>query len=163
MAWLVVGFGSDLAGDDRFGLAVAHSVAQRKLPVDILTKRILGPELIEKIRGADGVIFVDASASLPPGALQCISLQDSNSASCKESRQSSSAIAISHYCDPLMLMQLTETLYDKRPQAWLYVVGGYDFGFSERMSPAVEARVSEVAEKIISQIGASRSEKSETL
>ncbi len=155
MAWLVIGFGSDVCGDDRFGLVVAQAVAKENLSVDILTHRILGPELIANICRADGVIFVDASASLEAGALECINLQDASLASSRESKQSSSAIAVSHHCDPLTLMQLAETLYDKRPPAWLYVVGGSDFSFSENMSAAVEARVAEVAEKIIGQIDVS--------
>ncbi len=155
MAWLVIGFGSDVSGDDRFGLVVAQAVAKKNVSVDILTQRILGPELIENICRSDGVIFVDASASLEPGALECINLQDVSLASCRESKQSSSAIAVSHHCHPLTLMQLAETLYDKRPPAWLYVVGGADFSFSESMSAAVEARVAEVAAKIIAQIDVS--------
>ena len=159
--WLVVGFGSDLGGDDRFGLEVAQAVTQvvtqtisqavteQQVNVTVLAVRILGPELVENIQAASGVIFVDASAALAPGVLQCIDLQDQSHAGQEYKEAESSAIAMSHYCDPRTLIQLSETLYGTRTPAWLFVVGGSDFTLCESMSTTVAALVPEVAAKIV--------------
>jgi Ni,Fe-hydrogenase maturation factor len=184
--WLVVGLGSDLGGDDRFGLEVAQAVTQivaqtvseavteQQVNVTVLTARILGPELVENIRAASAVIFVDASAALAPGVLQCIDLQDqsqagqeykvakgdterraqSNQNEDNKTKQNSSAIAMSHHCDPRTLIQLSETLCGTRTPAWLFVVGGSDFALSESMSAAVAALVPEVAARIVGLLSA---------
>lgn len=49
MAWLVVGFGCDLAGDDGFGISVAKMVAElakdtpKQVSIEVMAKRILAP------------------------------------------------------------------------------------------------------------------------
>jgi hydrogenase maturation protease len=145
MTWLIVGFGNDICGDDRFGIVVADAVAQANTPATIITKKILAPELIEDIKSAEGVVFIDASASLAPGQLKCFDLQSDS----EHEGYISSAIALSHHCSPKMLIQLNFVLNGTRPPAWLYVVGGADFNFSEEMTPSVQARVQEVKDAII--------------
>ncbi|CAN5456043.1 hydrogenase [soil metagenome] len=152
MPWLVIGYGCDLAGDDGFGLSVAKLVAKSadQETALVLAQRILAPELVDKIRLADGVIFVDASATLPVGELRCTDLQELRQAN--QAEQSTSAILASHHCDPVVLMQLSDTLYDSRPPAWLYAVGASHFDLSENLSDTLAELVPQVASQILERM-----------
>jgi len=70
-------------------------------------------------------------------------------------------MVISHQCDPLTLMQLTHSLYDRSPPAWLYAVGASDFGLSEHLSAVVAAMVPQVARQIVDKIAKRESRKYE--
>lgn len=161
MAWLVVGFGCDLAGDDGFGIAVANMVAelraqtQTSIEIDVMTKRILAPEFVEYIRLADGVIFADASATLPLGLVQCSDLQVLRESSQAPTGGScDTATLMSHHCNPQNLMQLCQALYQINPPAWLYAVGASSFSFSDSLSTMVADLVPQVARQIIDKIEA---------
>jgi hydrogenase maturation protease len=148
MAWLVIGFGSDICGDDRFGIAVAQSIAKLDTTAVVVTTNTLAPELVEKIRVADGVIFVDASLTLPLGQMQCIDLQIEGD----EREPDASSVCSSHDCHPKTLMQLNSILNGTHPPAWLYIVGGGEFSYSEQMSKSVELCVETAKEEIIARI-----------
>ena len=148
MAWLVVGFGSDICGDDKFGIAVAESVAKSDGSAIVVTTNTLAPELVDKIRVADGVIFIDASLTLPLGQMQCIELQIQGD----DQDLDTSSLCSSHDCHPKTLMHLNYVLNGTLPPAWLYIVGGGDFGYSEQMSNSVEACVEIVKDQIMARI-----------
>jgi hydrogenase maturation protease len=147
MAWLIVGFGSDIRGDDKFGIAVAESIAKAGTTAVVLTTNSLAPELVDKIRVADGVIFVDASLVLPLGQMQCIDLQIQG-----DDQEPNIGSGSSHDCDPKTLMQLNYILNGTQPPSWLYIVGGREFSYSEQMSKSVEACVEIVKEEIMARI-----------
>jgi len=161
MAWLVVGFGCDLAGDDGFGISVANMVAElakdtpKQISIEVMAKRILAPEFVENIRSADGVIFADASATLPLGIVQCTDLQALRQAELEQeccATTSTGGAQMSHQCNPLTLLHLCNTLYLSSPPAWLYAVGASNFGLSENLSSMVADLVPKVAAQIIDKI-----------
>lgn len=158
MAWLVVGFGCDLAGDDGFGISVANMVAElakntpKQICIEVMAKRILAPEFVENIRSAEGVIFADASATLPLGIVQCTDLQALRQAELEQECCISSGAQMSHQCNPLTLLHLCNTLYLSSPPAWLYAVGASNFGLSEQLSSMVADLVPKVAAQIIDKI-----------
>lgn len=66
---LVAGIGNVFLGDDGFGVAVVHALAQRPLPpeVDVVDFGIRGLDLVYALgRDYHGVIFVDAAARGEP-------------------------------------------------------------------------------------------------
>jgi len=148
MAWLIVGFGSDICGDDKFGIAVAESIAKSDTTAMVITTNTLVPELVEKIRVADGVIFVDASLTLPLGQVQCIDLQNQRD----NQEPDACSVGSSHDCHPKTLLQLNYILNGTQPPSWLYIVGGAEFSYSEQMSKSVEACVEIVKEEIMARI-----------
>ncbi len=155
MHWLVIGFGNDLAGDDGFGIAVAEQIKKRaasdlaiQITTEVISTRILAPELLESISIADAVIFIDASAALNDGRPQEIDLQSLIGSELEYG----SSIFLSHHCNPLALMQLNHTLYNRNPPAWLYALGSCHFGLFENLSDTVAALVPEVAAQIIDKI-----------
>ena len=69
MRWLVIGYGSDLRGDDGLGRRAALAVAALEMAgATVMSVHQLTPELAEPLAGVDGAIFLDAhpaDAALP--------------------------------------------------------------------------------------------------
>lgn len=139
-SFLVIGYGSQLRGDDGIGQAVAEGVAAwnlenvRGLPVHQLT-----PELAETLTTVDGVIFVDAQISSDADAtIQVTPLAP----------LASGELPLGHYLNPESLLTFAQILYGIVPQAWLISVPGVNFELSDRLSPQGEVSVTEVLQRI---------------
>jgi hydrogenase maturation protease len=154
--WLVIGYGSMLHSDDRFGRDVAEQIYERAVTgrVDVVSANQLTPELAEPISRASGVIFVDASATLPPGSIQCATLVPSV--------VQDDAVAFTHHCTPEMLLQSARTLFGVEPPAWLCTVGAESFGLGESLSPSVSAAVPQVVAWILDRLTADTATTGET-
>lgn len=148
MTWLVIGYGSGIRGDDGFGIVVAQAVAEAQTSAVVVKTNTLVPELIEKIRIADGVIFVDANLTLACGQMQRTELKADKDQNTPETISTSS----SHDCAPQTLIQLNYLLNKTEPPAWLFSVGGAEFDFSQHLSESVKACVETVRDEIITLI-----------
>jgi hydrogenase maturation protease len=150
MKWLLIGYGSALHEDDRFGRLVAERVrtAIDSGLADVLMATQLLPEMAEPIAGARGVIFVDAAADIPPGDLVCRRL------AVPDGSNSGSAPAFSHQCTPATLLASAQELYGRSPAGWLCLVGGERFGLGETLSPRVEQAVGPAVTWILDRIAA---------
>lgn len=148
MAWLVIGYGSDIRGDDGFGIAVAQAVAEAQTSAVIVKINTLVPELIEKIRVADGVIFIDASLTLACGQMQRTELKVDKG----KQRPAPLSASSSHDCAPQTLIQLNYILNKTDPPAWLFSVGGAQFDYAQELSEAIKASVKTVRDEIITLI-----------
>lgn len=111
--FLIVGYGNDLCGDDAVGPWVAMVVDSWKLPaVRSLAVAQLTPGLTAELAKTNYVIFVDAC-----GRQKINTVQIDPIVICDE-QSSSMALAARSY-DPLALLNLTQRLYNRHPQAWL--------------------------------------------
>jgi len=156
ITWLVIGFGSELHGDDRFGRAVADALekdfAKFSLVPDctrvrcrVISANTIGPEMVAEMAVAGGVIFVDASAELVPGQLSLTDLH-------LENTEDQSIAATNHHCSPRVLLSLCSVLYPRTPPAWLMSAGGANFNLSENMTPLLSAQVNQACKKIVELI-----------
>jgi hydrogenase maturation protease len=70
---LVIGYGNTLRGDDAIGpLAVQELEDENEFSdVEFLTCHQLAPEVAEHLSRAGAVLFIDASAAAPTGAIEC--------------------------------------------------------------------------------------------
>lgn len=128
MRSLIIGYGNTLRGDDGVGPVVAEWVGRI---VDagrtrVLVRHQLTPELAEDVAAADRVIFVDAAADEPAGAVRVVELLDA-AAGLGEN---------SHAVNPAWLLRTARELYGRSPRAWAVIVGGADFSLAEALSPA---------------------------
>lgn len=130
---LVIGFGNPLREDDGAGHAVANRLGPPAVAVVQLT-----PELADRIARAMRVVFVDADRSGPAGWVTRRRLDPGKA----------EAAAFSHHATPEGLLAAAKVLHGRLPEAWLVTIGGERFGWGERLSPAVEAAVSAVAEEL---------------
>lgn len=144
--WLVIGYGNELRGDDGFGIRVAEELQKKDIShlSEIIATQQLLPEHAEAISRADGVIFIDADASLPAGTF--------NFASLSENPAPLADPAFSHHLTPQLLIGDARLLFGHAPQSFLYSVGGSSLALGEQLSPKVKALVSKIAELILNKI-----------
>ena len=104
-----------------------------------MSRHVLTAELAEDIAAADLAIFIDAAADGPPGELQVRSLAPDASA----------VSTMAHFIDPRELLAWADTLYDRRPQAWLVTVSGdaFDYGLYD-LSPQVAGALPALLDRV---------------
>jgi hydrogenase maturation protease len=125
--FLVVGYGSELRGDDAVGRLVARCVnGWGRHDVRALAVHQLTPELAEPLSEAEVVVFVDACADDGADLVRLRRLEAAPGA------------APGHTSDPRWLLALTEALYGRRPEAWLVTVPAHNFDLCEGLSSAAK-------------------------
>jgi hydrogenase maturation protease len=125
--FLVIGYGSELRGDDAVGRHVARQAAGWRRPdVRALSVHQLTPELAEPLSAADVAVFVDAGAGGGAGLVRLQRLE------------AAPGVAPGHTSDPRWLLALTEALYGRRPEAWLVTVPAYHFALGQGLSTAAQ-------------------------
>jgi hydrogenase maturation protease len=148
---LVIGYGNPLCGDDGVGPYITGRLADEagELSGDIECQslRQLTPELAEDISRATAVIFIDAEAGGKiPGGITCYKLAKP----AKPSERVSGAFT--HHVSPETLLENAGFLYGRRPVAYLYTVSGENFNLGTPFSPAVEAAIPGLFERLKSRI-----------
>lgn len=144
--WLIIGYGNSLCADDGFGIAVAEqlrSLVTENMNVTIVACQQLLPELVEQIRIADEVIFIDASTSFPTNTLTLSKLCDLDPSISHAHRS-----LFSHHCSASELIGAASVLYGVSPEAWLCTVGGQTFTLGTAMSDSVLNMVPKAVEAI---------------
>jgi hydrogenase maturation protease len=138
---LILACGNSLRGDDAVALHVARELRAGLCEPEtvIHSSTQWAPEQAESISKAEVVIFVDASAVLPTGAVQ------SRRVSPKPEEPSS----FSHSCSPEALLALAKQLYGVVPSdVFLITIGAQSFEISEELSEAVKLAIPEALAQI---------------
>jgi hydrogenase maturation protease len=140
MTTLILGYGNTLSGDDGLGVRAAEMLEERLqgLDVRVITCHQLSPELAEDLRGASLAIFIDASATTPPGQIDVQPLAPSTQA----------PGSVSHHFLPGTLLALCQAFYDHTPEAWLYAIGAASFEIGETLSPPAAAALPRAVELV---------------
>lgn len=147
---LVIGWGSELRGDDAAGRCVAARVSGWALPgVESRALHQLTPELAEAIARAARVVFVDAyPAAGPEDDVRCVPVG------------AAPAVAgpgLGHHGDPAGLLKLSLFLYGRQPRAWVVGVPAYSFALGAQLTPrtaqAVEGAVARVRALLLADDG----------
>lgn len=135
---VVVGIGNPLRGDDGAGWAVVEALlANPTAGVTAVSTHQLLPELLDLIRDAAQVIFVDASVVGEPGTIKTTAVQPA-----------ADGPAASHQLHPAVLLALGIELYGCMPPAHLITLTGQDFGYHEQLSPSVQQAIPQVLDLI---------------
>jgi len=132
---LILACGNTLRSDDGVGPRLAEWAEERfraEPDVRVLSRQQWTPELAAEIAGADSVLFVDSSASSPPGRVRLVPVS---------SRVDSSAPP-SHHLKPSELLGVTRSLYGSiKSHAMLLTVGVGSTELGETFSAPVEAAI----------------------
>ena len=131
---LILACGNSLRGDDAAALHVARELrsGQCESETVIHSSTQWTPEQAESISEAEMVIFVDASAILSPGVVQCR----------KVSPEHNAPERFSHSSSPEGLLAMAKLLYGAAPAAaFLITIGARSFDFSEELSETVKAAI----------------------
>ncbi len=136
---LLLACGNSLRGDDGVAPYLAECLREGALAAQIHSARQWTPELAEPISRAELVIFLDASASLPPGEIACVAVRPIYK----------SPSSLTHQTSPASLLALADELYGKVPaRAYLLTIGGASFGMREGLSADVQRAVPRAMERI---------------
>jgi hydrogenase maturation protease len=137
---LIIGYGNPLRQDDGFGWQAAQQCVSVLPPAQakVIACHQLTPELAEIISRASLVIFLDADTEQPPGRLSCRWIV----------AEPSVPAAFSHRVTPQSLLACAQALYGSHPAAVMLSISGASFGYSEALSPAVNAAMPEVLERV---------------
>lgn len=121
MHTLIIGYGNTLRGDDGVGPRFAHAVAGWNLThVRTLSLHGLVPELADDLSKAARVIFADAAAGQTEVTLVPLTPSPGRAG---------------HASDPAELLALAESVYGRRPDAYLLALPAHCFDFGEQLSP----------------------------
>lgn len=133
---MIIGYGNPLRGDDGLGWQAARRLADEvRDGVDVIACHQLMPELAEPLSRADRAVFIDAAPpGDPPGTIVMGSVQP----------RPADPGAFTHHLDPAGLLELARSLYGQAPPAELITVAGQQFGFSEQLSPPVQAALENI-------------------
>jgi hydrogenase maturation protease len=98
----------------------------------------LTPELAETVAGFDRVCFVDAHTGNIQKQVRFLQIDSHFQSS-----------PFTHHLTAQSLLSLAETLYGKKPAAYLLSVRGYEFGFSQALSPAAERLALQASNELV--------------
>jgi hydrogenase maturation protease len=144
---ILIGVGNAWRGDDGAGLAVARRVRELS-PAGVEVREVEGDAtaLVDAWSGAEGVVVVDAAESgAPPGTVRRFDAR-TRPLPVRSLRSSTHAFGVS---DAIELARALSRLPDRLD---VYAIEGASFVAGDRLSPAVERAVAELA----SELSASR-------
>jgi hydrogenase maturation protease len=138
---LILACGNSLRGDDAVALHVARELRAGLCEPETVIQATTqwAPEEAEPISEAELVIFVDASAVLQAGEVQCKRISPKPDAPNR----------FSHSSSPEGLLVLAKQLYGEVPSsAFLITIGAQSFEFSEELSESVKLAIPEALAQI---------------
>jgi hydrogenase maturation protease len=129
---LILACGNTSRGDDGAAWRLVEMAAVAGLPpnVEVIAQQQWTPELAVDLSEAHSVLFVDCRLDAAPGSVTRTTVDAANS----------TTNCLSHHTDAAGLLRLTAELYDNRPKrADLLLIGGESLGYTDALSPVVEA------------------------
>lgn len=142
----LVGYGNPARRDDGIGPYVAgrlESVLKESRGIRVFSLHQLDPVLIEALKGADLIVFIDATAEPVSEGWVLTEIAP----------QTGSSPCLTHPCSPSFLLGLMVSIYGKAPPALMAAVQGDDFGHGEGLSAAALQRAERVVSEIANRFG----------
>jgi hydrogenase maturation protease len=134
---LVIGYGSDLRGDDAAGVRAAEAVAAAGLPgVRVMTAPQLLPEITTDLAGSRAVIFVDASAVDTVVEVRRLA-------------PASPSWRLTHHVAPASLLALAAALGSPPADAYVVSIPARGFQLGAELSGTTAAALSEAVDRIV--------------
>jgi hydrogenase maturation protease len=127
---LVIGFGNRWRCDDGLGPAAADAIQLWQIPgVRVVTVQQLVPELIDEIKWADLILFVDAMVG-HGSAFATTAVTAANDPS-----------FCGHHQSPASLLALLQSLEGCAPEAWLLQIAAHSFEHGDRLTNLATANL----------------------
>jgi hydrogenase maturation protease len=141
MRTLVIGYGNTLRGDDGLGVYAVEQLAQQSSDLDLVTCHQLTPELVEIIKDANQVIFIDAEEGVNSGEIREYHIEPD-----------SQIEAFNHHVSPAALLSAVYDLYGIQVEGYLFSICGSSFDYSETLSPVAAAALPALIDRVIVRI-----------
>jgi hydrogenase maturation protease len=144
---LVIGVGNELRGDDAAGIAVARRLRDGPpAEIDVELEQNDPTALIERWRGRDAVVLVDAVASgAKPGAISRLELSNHPIRKRLHGSSSSHAVGLDE------AVELARALRQLPSRVVAYVVQGRRFEAGAGLSPEVAAVIPALADRVLDE------------
>jgi hydrogenase maturation protease len=134
---VVIGYGSDLRGDDVAGRVVAAAVEERAPDdVRVVQAHQLTPELAAEVVGAERVIFVDAAVG-------------SGEVEVREVTADPAAPVLTHHVGPAGVVALAGHLGTAPGAAWTVRVPAADLSIGTELSPVTQGHVRTAVARVL--------------
>ena len=142
---MVIGYGNPLRSDDGVGQVVIERLeADGSIEgLELLSCHQLLPEHAELITQAERVIFIDAAAGEPPGAITAREI----------TAVSEDSAGLIHDFTPHTLLAYADLLYGRSPQAFLITVNGYSFDHGETLTEQMTAVLPKLFNQVVAFLG----------
>ena len=139
--FFIIGYGNPQRRDDGIGSYIVNRLQplfKHRKDVHLLVLHQLEPDMIDTLKSADTLIFVDATAD---------AVTDGHSWVEVKPEQNTMPFLV-HQVAPAFILGLLQCLYHRRPKTWMVSVEGTDFGFGNGLSSDARKR----AEQVIGEI-----------
>lgn len=138
---LIVGIGNELRGDDAVGIRVVGSLPPQP-DAEAIAVHQLTPELADRLRDAERVLFIDAHAADDTVRLSPL-------------EPAAETALLGHALSPEALLQWTRLAHGRAPEGWLLTVPARAFPFGESLSSEAECAVLEARRMALRWLGCS--------
>ncbi|HTZ17786.1 MAG TPA: hydrogenase maturation protease [Dissulfurispiraceae bacterium] len=143
---LIIGYGNPLRMDDGLGQIAARRIEGMLQgdDVKVMARHQMGIELAADLKDADLAIFIDAHVGDDPGTIK------------EEEVVPGDAMpaSLSHHLAPGVLLGCVHALYQRHPQAFVYSIAAQSFDYGEGLTPAVDAALPVLIDRILARIAA---------
>lgn len=136
---LIIGYGNPLRSDDAIGQRIAQMMKERLNDenLQVMTAYQLTPELVDPIRQAQIVIFIDARVGQMPGKIVWETLQPEKEGG-----------VFTHHISPAALLTAAQELYGARPKGILISIVGAVFDYGNELSPQLHRMLPDIADQV---------------
>ena len=136
-----IGYGNPQRRDDGIGPYIVNrlqSFFKQRKDVRLVALHQLEPDIIDSLKTADTLVFVDASVEALTKGRDWVEVQP----------ELNTMPFLIHESAPAFILGLLQCLYHRHPKAWMVSVEGTDFGFGNGLSSDARKR----AEQVIGEI-----------
>ena len=137
----IIGYGNAQRRDDGIGPYIVgrlRPIFANRRDVHLRVSHQLEPDLIEPLKHATTILFVDAAIRRGVAGRRWMAIQP----------ELKNLPFLGHQVTPAFILGWLQCLYRRCPAAWLVTVGGSDFGFGSGLSPGARKRAEQVIREI---------------
>ena len=137
----IIGYGNPQRRDDGIGPYIVNRLQphfKHRKDVHLLALHQLEPDIIDTLKTADTLVFVDATADTLTEGRHWVEVQP----------ELNTMPFLIHESAPAFILGLLQCLYHRHPKAWTVSVEGNDFGFGDGLSSDARKRATQVIDEI---------------
>lgn len=137
----IVGYGNPQRRDDGIGPCIVNRlrpIFKHLSNVHLLALHQLEPDIVDTLKTADTILFVDASVEMLSEGRRWTAVQPELQA----------LPCLVHQVTPSFVLWLLQCLYHRNPAAWIVSVAGIDFRFGNGLSSAARQSTEQVSREI---------------
>jgi hydrogenase maturation protease len=143
----IVGFGNPQRRDDGIGFYIVRQlkcVLKSYDKIGFLCVRHPEPSIVDALRGAGQILFVDATIKVLTHGWQLNRIQP----------EAQTLPFTTHHFTPMAILGMIKMIYGHCPPAWVLTVEGCDFGFGQRLTSKAKKRAGSAISAIVGWVGA---------